>query len=78
MVSNTGSNANLTTLINMAVSAIGNARPVVQNQLPAPVSSLSDIKNLNGLDTAIASRGATYVIQQLGADKYSQARAVPS
>ncbi len=73
VVDTTGSTANFTDLLNQAVSAIGGYRSVVQDQLPAPVSSLNDLKGVNGLDTALAARAATYVIQQLGENKYQQA-----
>ncbi|EIE19391.1 hypothetical protein COCSUDRAFT_54674 [Coccomyxa subellipsoidea C-169] len=72
LVDTTGSTANFTDLLNQAVSAIGGYRSVVQDQLPAPVSSLNDLKGVNGLDTALAARAATYVIQQLGENKYQQ------
>lgn len=72
VVDNTGSSGNFTDLLQQAVSAIGSYRQVLQDQLPAPVSSLTDLKGVNGLDTALAGRAATYVIQQLGADNYQQ------
>ncbi|BDA43670.1 hypothetical protein COCOBI_04-6830 [Coccomyxa sp. Obi] len=72
LVGDTGSSGNFTDLLQQAVSAIGSYRQVLQDQLPAPVSSLTDLKGVNDLDTALAARAATYVIQQLGADNYQQ------
>lgn len=70
-----GTSSDFTDLLQQAVNAIGSYRQVLQNQLPAPVSSLTDLKGVNGLDTALAARAATYVIQQLGDNNYQQVRA---
>ena len=72
VVDNTGTSGNFSDLLQQAVSAVGSYRQVLQDQLPAPVSSLNDLKGVNGLDTALAARAATYVIQQLGENNYQQ------
>ena len=78
VVDNQGNTTDFTNLVSEAVTAIGSYRSVLQDQLPAPVSSLTDLKGVNSLDTALAARAATYVIQQLGANNYQQARGVAS
>ncbi|KAK9914972.1 hypothetical protein WJX75_003189 [Coccomyxa subellipsoidea] len=72
LVDNQGNTTDFTNLVSEAVTAIGSYRSVLQDQLPAPVSSLTDLKGVNSLDTALAARAATYVIQQLGANNYQQ------
>lgn len=56
MVNSTGSSSNLTDLMQQAVNAIGSYRTDLQNQLPAPVSSLTQLKGVNNLDTALTAQ----------------------
>ncbi|CAL5221228.1 g3380 [Coccomyxa viridis] len=71
LVNSTGSSSNLTDLMQQAVNAIGSYRMDLQNQLPAPVSSLTQLKGVNNLDTALTAQAATYVLQQLGSNNYA-------
>lgn len=41
-----------------AVNAIGSYRTDLQNQLPAPVSSLTELKGVNNLDTALTAQAS--------------------
>ncbi len=56
MVNSTGSSSNFTDLMQQAVNAIGSYRMDLQNQLPAPVSSLTQLKGVNNLDTALTAQ----------------------
>jgi len=56
VVNSTGSSSNFTSLMQQAVSAIGSYRTDLQNQLPAPVSSLTQLKGVNHLDTALSAQ----------------------
>ena len=56
VVNSTGSSSNLTDLMQQAVNAIGTYRTDLQNQLPAPVSSLTQLKGVNNLDTALTAQ----------------------
>ena len=56
VVNSTGSSSNLTDLMQQAVNAIGSYRMDLQNQLPAPVSSLTQLKGVNNLDTALTAQ----------------------
>jgi len=71
LVNSTGSSTNFTNLMSQAVSAIGSYRTDLQSQLPAPVSSLTQLKGVNDLDTALTGQAATYVLQQLGSNNYA-------
>ena len=41
-----------------AVDAIGSYRSDLQSQLPAPVSSLTQLKGVNNLDTALTAQAS--------------------
>ncbi len=56
VVNSTGSSSNFTSLMQQAVSAIDSYRTDLQNQLPAPVSSLTQLKGVNHLDTALSAQ----------------------
>ncbi|CAK0781716.1 hypothetical protein CVIRNUC_005453 [Coccomyxa viridis] len=71
LVNSTGSSSNYSSIMQQAVDAIGSYRSDLQTQLPAPVSSLTQLKGVNTLDTALTAQAATYVLQQLGANNYS-------
>jgi hypothetical protein len=73
-VQNANSNGELATYLQQAVAAIGSYRSELQSQLPAPVSSLTDLKSVTGLDIALAGQAATYVLQQLGSGNYDKVR----
>lgn len=77
VVADSGSSSALTDMLQQAVNAIGSYRSVLQNQLPAPVSSLTDLKSVTGLDTALAGKAATYVLDKLGSSNYDQVRLTP-
>lgn len=56
MVNSTGSSSNLTDLMQQAVNAIGSYRTDLQAQLPAPISSLTQLKGVNNLDTSLTAQ----------------------
>jgi hypothetical protein len=62
----------LSGLLQQAVAALGSYRGTLTSQLPAPVSSLTSLHGLTNLDTALAARAATYILQQLGSSEYRQ------
>ena len=71
MVNSTGSSTNVTNLMSQAVSAIGSYRTDLQSQLPAPVSSLTQLKGINNLDTALTGQ-ARQILQDSTASECSR------
>lgn len=71
MVNSTGSSTNFTNLMSQAVSAIGSYRTDLQSQLPAPVSSLTQLKGVNNLDTALTGQ-ARHILQDSTASECSR------
>ena len=71
MVNSTGSSTNFTNLMSQAVSAIGSYRTDLQSQLPAPVSSLTQLKGVNDLDTALTGQ-ARHILQDSTASECSR------
>lgn len=69
-----GSSTQFNALLQQAVAALSSYRGTLTSQLPAPVSSLTSLQGLTSLDTALAARAATYILQQLGSNKYQQVR----
>ncbi len=72
MANSPGSSAELSSLESQAIAAISSYRQTLQSQLPAPVSSLTSLKNVNNLDIALSAQAATYVLQQLGSSNYNK------
>jgi hypothetical protein len=71
VVNSTGSSTNFTNLMSQAVNAIGSYRTDLQSQLPAPVSSLTQLKGVNNLDTALTGQ-ARHILQDSTASKCSR------
>ena len=72
MVGSSGSGSQLNALLQQAVSAISAYRGSLTSQLPVPVSSLGSLSGVTNLDTALAAKAATYILQQLSASQYQQ------
>ena len=65
-MNSTGSSSNFSSIMQQAVDAIGSYRSDLQSQLPAPVSSLTQLKGVNNLDTALTAQAChkTSVLMQ--------------
>ena len=59
VVNSTGSSSNFSSIMQQAVDAIGNYRSDLQSQLPTPVSSLTQLKGVNILDTALTAQACS-------------------